>query len=118
MREKRNNQLKFGEATKVVRLPESLANFLQKHPSVISELVSQIKDGELILNIDVTALQPVTNNQAYDFESMINEAIAPLLARLESLESVRSEATAAANFTSALLQKAKAIAPLMLQKVA
>jgi len=97
--------------SKVVRLPDILADFLKKYPSVIGELVSQIKDGELILNIDVTALQPVTNNQAYDFESMINDAIAPLLTRIEALETVTSEATAPANFTSALLQKAKEVAP-------
>ena len=48
----------------------------------------------------------------------LESRIAPLLARLESLESVRSEATAPANFTPALLQKAKAVAPLMLQKAA
>jgi len=80
--------------SKVIRLPDILADFFKQYPSVINELVSQIKDGALNLNIDVTALQSVTNNQAYDFESMINDAIAPLLARLESLESVRSEATA------------------------
>ena len=66
-----------------------------------------------------------------DIESMINEAIAaklidelkqtitPLLARLEAVETkLSTEATAPANFTPALLQKAKAVAPLMLQKVA
>lgn len=82
--------------SKVVRLPDILADFFKQYPSVINELVSQIKEGALNLNIDVTALQSVTNNQAYDFESMINEAIAPLLARLEALETVRSEATASA----------------------
>ena len=40
----------------------------------------------------------------------MKQAIAPLLARLESLESDRSEATAPANFTSALMQKAKVLA--------
>jgi hypothetical protein len=48
----------------------------------------------------------------------LETAIAPLLARLEVLETVRSEATAPANFTQALLQKAKAVAPLKLKKVA
>lgn len=98
MREKRNSsQTKFGEATKVIRLPETLANFLQRYPSVINELVSQIKDGEINLSIDVTAL-PVTANYAYDIDTKINDAvtsaIAPLIARLEALETVRSEATA------------------------
>ena len=80
--------------SKVVRLPDILADFFKQYPSVINELVSRIKDGELNLNIDVTALQGVTANQVYDFESMINNAIAPFLTRLEALESVRSEATA------------------------
>ena len=75
MREKRNSsQTKFGEATKVIRLPETLANFLQRYPSVINELVSQIKDGEINLSIDVTAL-PVTANNAYDIQSMIDDAL-------------------------------------------
>ena len=49
----------------------------------------------------------------------LKEAIAPLLARLEAVETkLSTEATAPANFTPALLQKAKAVAPLMLQKAA
>jgi len=105
MSKSRNEHLrKFTEQTKVIRLPETLATFLQQYPSVVTELVSQIKDGEINLNIDVTALQPVTANYAYDIDTKINDAvasaIAPLLARLEALETVRSEATAPANFTS------------------
>lgn len=57
-----------------------------------------------------------------DIDSKINDAvtnaIAPLLARLEALENTRSEATAPPNFTRALLQKAKAIAPLKLMELA
>ena len=62
-----------------------------------------------------------------DIESMINEAIAaklidelkqtitPLLARLEAVETkLSTEATAPANFPSALLQKVKEVAPLSL----
>lgn len=94
MKEKRANQnTKYGEATKVVRLPETLANFLQQYPSVINELVSQIKDGELNLTVSVTDCNSVTDNQGYDFKSMITEKIAPLLARLEALEANRTEAT-------------------------
>ena len=48
----------------------------------------------------------------------MSEAIAPLLARIEALETNRSEATAPANFTQALLQKTKEVAPMMLQKSA
>ena len=118
MREKRNSsQAKYGEVTKVIRLPETLANFLQQYPSVINELVSQIKDGAINLSIDVTARNTVTGSQAYDFERMIYEAIAPLLARLEALENTRSEAAAPLNFTSALLQKAIAVAPIKLIEV-
>lgn len=101
MREKRNSsQAKYGEVTKVIRLPETLANFLQQYPSVINELVSQIKDGAINLSIDVTARNTVTGSQAYDFERMIYEAIAPLLARLDALETNRTEATAPANSQS------------------
>ena len=47
----------------------------------------------------------------------LKEAIAPLLARLEAVETkLSTEATAPANFTQALLQRAKEVAPLMLQK--
>jgi len=106
MREKRNSsQAKFGETTKVIRLPETLANFLQQYPSVVNELVSQIKDGGLSLNVDVTALQPVTANYAFDFDGKFNVAIAPLLARIEALENSRSEASAPANFTQVLISE-------------
>ena len=50
--------------------------------------------------------------------SNLETEITPLLARLEALETVRSEAKAPANFTQALLQKAKAVAPLKLKEVA
>lgn len=74
MKEKRTNQnTKYGEVTKVIRLPESLANFLQQYPSVINELVSQIKDGELNLSIDVTGCNSVTNQ--YDLDSKIDDAL-------------------------------------------
>ncbi len=48
----------------------------------------------------------------------MSEAIAPLLSRLEALETNRSEAIAPANFTSALLQRVKEVAPLKLKEVA
>ena len=83
--------------TKVIRLPETLANFLQQYPSVINELVSQIKDGAINLSIDITARNTVTGSQAYDFERMIYEVIAPLLTRLDALETNRTEAAAPAN---------------------
>jgi len=119
MKEKRTSQnAKFGEATKVVRLPETLATFLKQYPSVVGELVTQIKDGEINLSIPVTALQAVRDNDAYDFDRKITDAIAPLVARLEALENSRSEATATANFTKALLQKAKEVAPLKLKEAA
>jgi hypothetical protein len=118
MKEKRANQnAKYGEATKVIRLPESLANFLQQYPSVINELVSQIKDGALSLSVDVTALHPVTATNT-DIQEMINNAIAPLLVRLEAIENTRSEATDTANFMSALHQKVKEVAPIKLMQVA
>ena len=48
----------------------------------------------------------------------LKQTIAPLLARLEALENTRSEATAPANFTPALLQRVKEVAPLKLKEVA
>ena len=118
MKEKRtSSQAKYGEATKVVRLPETLANFFRQYPTVITKLVSQIEAGELNLSVDITACNTVTDTQAYDFDSKINNAIAPLLARLEALENTRSEATAPVNFTQALL-RVKEVAPLKLMEVA
>jgi len=116
MKEKRTSQnAKYGEATKVIRLPESLATFLQQYPSVINELVSQIKDGELNLTVSVTDCNSVTSNQSYDFKSMINQAIAPLLARLETLE---SEVTVSAKKPLTLSQNQKVIAMQKLQDTA
>ena len=46
----------------------------------------------------------------------LKQTIAPLLARLEALENTRIEATAPANFTQALLQRAKEVAPLKLMQ--
>ena len=70
-------------------------------------------------------MQSTLQNQVsstLDIESIVNDAvtdaIAPLLARLEALENTRSEATAPANFTQALLQKAIAVVPLKLMELA
>ena len=52
-----------------------------------------------------------------DIDTKIDNAIAPLLARIEALETTRTEATAPANFTSALLQRAKEVAPIKLVEV-
>ena len=60
----------------------------------------------------------VTTTATPDIEATVNYAIAPLLTRLEALENTRSEAAAPANFTQALLQKAIAVAPLKLMKLA
>ena len=53
-----------------------------------------------------------------DIERMINQAIAPLLARLEALETVRSEATALAKKPLMLSQNQKVIAIQKLQATA
>jgi len=60
--------------SKVVRLPDSLADFLKKYPSTIGELVKQIEAGLLSLNIDVTALQGVTATNT-DIQAMIDDAL-------------------------------------------
>jgi uracil DNA glycosylase len=116
--------------SKVVRLPDTLADFLKKYPSTIGELVNQIEAGLLSLNVDVTALQGVTAT---------NTVLTDILARLDLIENtvfnkvtdtvistvadtvtdtVTSEAVAPANFTQALLQKAKEVAPLKLMQAA
>ena len=73
------------DMSKVIRLPDILADFLKKYPSVVGKLVSQIEAGELSLNVDVTGCNAVTATNT-DIQAMINDAIAPLLARLEALE--------------------------------
>ena len=82
------------DMSKVVRLPDILADFLKKYPPVIGELVSQIEAGELSLNVDVTGCNAVTATNT-DIQAMINDAIAPLLARLEALENTPIEAVIA-----------------------
>ena len=66
------------------KLPDVLADFFKQYPSVINELVSQIGDGALHLNIDVTALQPVTGVTNTDIQEMINDAIANLRGSIDS----------------------------------
>jgi len=65
---------KVTDMSKVVRLPDSLADFLKKYPSTIGELVKQIEAGLLSLNIDVTALQGVTATNT-DIQAMIDDAL-------------------------------------------
>ena len=76
--------------------------------------------GDTSGNMQSTLQNQVSNT--LDIESIVNDAvtnaIAPVFARLEALENTRSEATAPANFTSALLQKAIAVAPIKLMEVA
>lgn len=60
--------------SKVVRLPDTLADFLKKYPSTIGELVNQIEAGLLSLNVDVTALQGVTATNT-DLQAMIDDAL-------------------------------------------
>ena len=89
MKEKRTNQnTKYGEVTKVIRLPESLANFLQQYPSVINELVSQIKDGELNLSIDVTGCNSVTNDIDSKIDDALNSKIKDLREEFEEHEAI------------------------------
>ena len=111
-----------------VRLPDDVAIWLREYATT-NNMVRADKPnmGGSIIAIVRAAMQgqTISNNVGQssaapdiDIESMINEAIAPLLARLEALEATGNEATAPANFTSALLQKAKAVAPIKLMEVA
>ena len=111
-----------------VRLPDDVANWLREYATT-NNMVRADKPnmGGSIIAIVRAAMkgQTISNNvgqssaaPSVDVESMISEAIAPLLARLEALETNRSEEKAPANFTQALLQKAKAIVPLKLMEAA
>ena len=111
-----------------VRLPDDVAIWLREYATA-NNMVRADKPnmGGSIIAIVRAAMQgqTISNNVGQssaapdvDIESMINEAIAPLLARLEALETNRSEEKAPANFTQALLQKAIAVAPLKLMELA
>ena len=93
------------------------------HKSLNVAIVAILREklfGDTSGNMQSTLQNQVSST--LDIESMINEAvtsaIAPVFARLEALENTRSEATAPANFTSALLQRVKEVAPLKLMQVA
>ena len=92
------------------------------HKSLNVAIVAILREklfGDTSGNMQSTLQNQVSST--LDIESIVNDAvtsaIAPLLARLEALETSRSEATAPANFTSALLQKAIAVAPIKLMEV-
>jgi hypothetical protein len=110
-----------------VRLPDDVAIWLREYATA-NKLVRADKPnmGGSIIAIVRAAMsgQTISNNVGQssaapdvDIESMINHAIAPLLARLEALETTRIEAKAPANFSSALLQRAKEVAPLKLMQL-
>ena len=110
-----------------VRLPDDVANWLREYATT-NNMVRADKPnmGGSIIAIVRAAMkgQTISNNvgqssaaPGVDVESMISEAIAPLLTRLEALENTRSEATAPVNFTSALLQRVKEVAPKKLLEV-
>ena len=93
------------------------------HKSLNVAIVAILREklfGDTLGNMQSTLQNQVSST--LDVESIVNDAvtsaIAPLLARLEALENTRSEATAPANFTQALLQKAIAVAPLKLMELA
>ena len=93
------------------------------HKSLNVAIVAILREklfGDTSGNMQSTLQNQVSST--LDIESIVNDAvtnaIAPLLARLEGLENTRSEATAPANFTQALLQKAIAVVPLKLMELA
>jgi hypothetical protein len=92
----------------------------------IDPLITKIDSLESVISSQdnkIAALEaivvglPVTFTSTEQLETIVDKAIEPLFTRLEALETTRQEATAPANFTRALLQRAKEVAPLMLQKV-
>jgi hypothetical protein len=87
-----------------VRLPDDVANWLREYATA-NKLIRADKPnmgGSIIAVIrSVKSGQTISNNVGQssaapdvDIDSKINEAIVPLLARLEALETNRSEATA------------------------
>ena len=89
-----------------VRLPDDVANWLREYATA-NKLIRADKPnmGGSIIAVIRTAMsgQTISNNVGQssaapdvDIQAMINEAIAPLVARLEALETNRSEATAPA----------------------
>jgi hypothetical protein len=89
-----------------VRLPDDVAFWLREYATV-NKLIRADKPnmgGSIIAIVrSVMQGQTISNNVGQssaapdvDIQAMINEAIAPLVARLEALETNRSEATAPA----------------------
>jgi hypothetical protein len=116
-----------------VRLPDDVANWLREYAQTnnLIRANSPNMGGSIIAVIrSVMQGQTISNNVGQsstapdmDIDSKINEAvanaIAPLVARLESVETKLSkEAVATANFTQALLQRVKEVAPIKLMEVA
>ena len=85
-----------------------------------SDNVKQVSD-----NVDFEAMiAAAIDSKLSGFKASVNDefldmkqAIAPLLARIEALENTPIEATAPANFQSALLQKAIAVAHSKLKEL-
>ena len=87
----------------------------KQSPAPDVDIQTMIDDA---LSSKIRELREEFEEQIKIFRSEMDEAIAPLLARLEALETNRSEATAPANFTQALFQKAKEVAPMKLKEIA
>jgi hypothetical protein len=109
----------FGEALGNVQstLQSNVSSTLDVEAMIAAALDAKLSGFKASINSEFIDMKQEIA-AAPDIEKTVSNAIAPLLARLEALETNRSEAVAPANFTPALLQKAKAIAPLMLQKSA
>ena len=111
-----------------VRLPDDVAFWLREYATV-NKLIRADKPnmgGSIIAIVrSVMQGQTISNNVGQssaapdvDIQAMINEAIAPLVARLEALETNRSEATAPAKKPLMLSQNQKVIAIQKLQATA
>lgn len=84
----------------------------------LSEIKDEIKEeygaGFRSISANITDLLQQRDREI----DTLKTEIAPLIARLEALEATRSEATAPANFTQALLQRAQEVAPIKLKEIA
>ena len=91
---------------------QTISNNVGQSSDLDESLTERIKDVEFANKLLQDELDSRLNKLDEHFASLFVD----LTKRLEALETASSEATAPANFTQALLQKAVKVAPLMLQK--
>ena len=102
---------------------QTISNNVGQSSSLDESLIDRIERLESANRVGQDEVDERCNEFDEHYSNLLNQhkervesKIAPLLARLEALENTRIEATAPANFTQALLQRAKEVAPLKLMQ--